>query len=188
MRSPDPALIAILECVDPAGNGPDGPLFDPKGLAGVSALDRAEERLLEVVRDSGQSDSLRFAAANALIEGGWSTWRNQADSRSAVASCLVATMRKDLSHNRWGLPGEFVGPYGERLLGLADGGVAPLRMALDDPASLSIEGSEAHTIQVAAKYRVADLSGWLLTRILGTDWPDNPDPAVRDESMRCLRN
>ena len=91
-------------------------------------------------------------------------------------------IRADKIHNRWGLPGHFVGRSGSDLLSIKHGVEDALRPLLDDTRPLSIDGSEAATLADTAGYRVADLAGYLLATKRGETWTDDIDPAVRDAS------
>jgi hypothetical protein len=142
-------------------------LFNPASLAQLSALSDPEGKLLDVVLDATASDALRFVAASALFEGGWTTWRGSERNRAAVADALVRAMRADRSHNRWGMPRQFIGPYGRRLLSLGAAAATSLRDASADDSLLSIEGSEASTLQEARRHRVADLANYLLAELTG---------------------
>ena len=184
----DDQLLSVLDAADPAGAGPDGPLFDERSLAALAAIPSAEQKLLALARDERETPARRFAAAEALAEGAWEGWRSTGEGRAAVARALVEAMAGDRSHNRWGLPGAFVGPFGRRLLSLGEGAEAALLPLLDDARPLSIEGSEAATINSRAGYRVADLAAWLLASSRGLAWRDDPDPRARDEEIARVRS
>ena len=102
------------------------------------------------------------------------------------AADLAAELAGDTAHNRWGLPGTFVGPDGQRLLELPDAAPA-LAGLLDDQRELVIEGSESATIQNRARYRVADLAAYLLAELLGASFDAAADRAGRDAQIERLR-
>lgn len=183
----DPTLLGLLAEIDAAGTEPDGPMFDGVALARLSRIPNVERYLVALASDPGADDTLRFVAANALFERSWKSWMESTESRAAIARVMTTAMQHDRLHNRWGLPGAFVGLYGSRLLSLGDVARSPLREALNDSRLLNIAGSEAHTDQILGRFRVADLAGWLLSKLLGQAWPDSDDPATRDEAIRRLR-
>jgi hypothetical protein len=102
------------------------------------------------------------------------------------AADLAAELAADTAHNRWGLPGTYVGPDGRRLVDLPDA-TAALAGLLDDQRELVIEGSETATIQNRARYRVADLAAYLLAEHLGVPFDAAADRAGRDEQIAELR-
>jgi hypothetical protein len=110
-------------------------------------------------------------------------------TRVGVAA-LVAAMRADLSHGRWGLPGHFVGDAGQALLAHGDAAVQALRPLLDDTTVLSVEGSEAATLQAQASWRIADLAAWLIARqrsLPAGARLASPDQAARDDAIAEIR-
>ena len=183
----DSQVISILDHVDPAGIGPDGPLFNEASLKSLAGIPSAESKLLEIVHDKDASPDRRFVAAEALVEGGWTGWRAKPDDRHAMAHALADALARDRIHNRWGLPGEFVARFGKQLLTLNVEGESALRRLLDDRRPLQIVGSEAATINSKARYRVADLAAWLLASAHGLPWRNDPDPGIRDADIARLR-
>jgi hypothetical protein len=157
----DPRITRILDEVDPAGTGADGALFTAPQLAALAAIPSSDDQLMEMVADASLAPARRFVAAEALSEGPWSGWRPSPHDRGVVAGALADAMATDRSHNRWGLPGTFVGPFGRRLMSLGAEADDALRAYLDDARPLAIEGSEAATINAGAGYRVGDLAAWL---------------------------
>src|SRR5271170_1459409 len=110
----DPKLTSILRGISAAGSGPDAPLFSEGDMSKLEALPSSEEGLLQLIRDSNSDQTIRFIAAEALAEGNWSAWRSDADTRQALADVLTNALANDRIHNRWGLPGSFIGPFGGR--------------------------------------------------------------------------
>lgn len=171
---PDPEVLSIIARVDPAGTGPDGPLFDAPTLQALAAVGSAEAKLLAIAYDAGVTPAGRFVAAKALLEGGWTEWRSVPANRRVVADALAEALAHDRAHNRWGLPGVFVGPFGEQLMSLGAEARAALRPLLDDRRPLVIEGSEAATLNAQAHYRVVDLAAWLLAADSQQQWRRAP--------------
>lgn len=158
----DLELMSILRRIDPAGPGPDAPLFSEAEMSKLVALPASEEQLLEIIRDSNTDQGTRFVAAEALIEGNWTAWRKDAANRRAVADALAKAMASSRTHNRWGLPGSFVGPFGRRLLSLGPEAESALLPLLSDARPLHIVGSEAATLNSQANFRVSDLVAYLI--------------------------
>jgi hypothetical protein len=183
----DPQVVSIIDHISPSGIGPDGPLFNEATLKVLAGIPSAESKLLAIVHDKEAAPDRRFVAAEALVEGGWSGWRAKPEDRRAMADVLADALARDRVHNRWGLPGEFTGRFGEQLLKLQAEGDASLRRLLDDLRPLSIEGSEAATLNSKAHYRVADLAAWLLASVHGVAWRNDPDPAARDAEIARMR-
>jgi hypothetical protein len=184
----DPNIVSILNRISPSGIGPDGPMFNESELAGLARIPAAEGGLLAIVHDKDSKPDRRFVAAEALLEGGWIGWRANPEDRRAMAATLADALARDRVHNRWGLPGEFTGGFGKQLLTLGHEGDFELRRLLDDNRPLAIAGSEAATLNVGARYRVADLAAWLLASAHGIPWHNDPDPRVRDAEILRLRN
>ncbi len=108
----------------------------------------------------------------------------------AEALRLAAELRSAAWHNDWGLPGHHVGTRGRELLRHGPAALAALRPLLDDAAPLAIIGSEAATLHDAARWRLADLAGWLLAQQLAPDLGRqlaDPSPASRDATLAALR-
>jgi hypothetical protein len=184
----DPKLVSIIDKVSPAGTGPDGPLLSESVRKQLSAIRAAESSLLALVADHSAPPDRRFVAAEALFEEGYSDWRAKPEARRDVADVLANALARDSVHNRWGLPGEFVGSFGKNLLAVEPESDEPLRGLLDDNRPLSIVGSEAATLNTQAGYRVSDLAAWLLASAHHLPWKNDPDPHVRDAEILRLRN
>lgn len=101
---------------------------------------------------------------------------------------LAQGLAHDTVHNRWGVPGQFVGPTGQLLVRLRGGVRQALEPLLDDRRALDIVGSQGATLQRAHGYRICDLAGYLLAQHEQRDWQDSPEPAARDASNAALRN
>jgi hypothetical protein len=183
-RSP---VLAILERADPFAAQTDEPPFQEQDMRELSAIPGAEEALVTVARDRAAAPVRRYAAAEALLEGRFSSWRKSPGDNRAVAGALALAMRTDVSHNRWGLPGEFTGRLGEQLISLSHGVDEALTPLLDDHGELNITGSEAATLQSRARFRIADLAGYLLSRYHGLPWKVETGIARRDEAIARLR-
>jgi len=184
----DPKLMSIVRQIAPAGPGPDAPLFAAGEMAKLTALPSAEADLLELVRDANCDPATRFIAAEGLVESSLTAWRNKAENRRDVADVLAKAMADDQSHNRWGLPGSFLGPFGKRLLSLGAEAESALVPLLSDGRLLNIEGSEAATLNSQFKFRVSDLAGWLIASSFHLPWPPEGTSAERDAAIAELRS
>lgn len=183
----DPGLTSILHGISAAGAGPDAPLFSESDMSKLEALPSCEEGLLQLTDDINSDQTIRFIAAEALAEGNWSAWRSDADKRQAVADVLANALANDRIHNRWGLPGSFIGPFGRRLLSLGAEAQTALDAFLGDHRPLHISGSEAATLNSQARYRVADLAAWLIATARHIPWQPADIPAERDTAIADLR-
>jgi hypothetical protein len=163
-------LLSILRRVDPAGPGPDAPLFSEGDLSKLAAIPSSEEDLLNLLRNSNSDSNIRFLAAETLVEGPWNSWRNDSATRRLVADALTNAMADDQLHNRWGLPDSFVGPFGRRLLSLGAEADAALQNLIADERYLHIVGSEAATLNSQAGFRVSDLASWLIANSRDVPW------------------
>lgn len=182
-----PELATLLDAVDPFTNVVIAPLFDARRLEELRAIPDVKDELVAVVNDESAPLARRIAAAQALLEGGWGA-SLAAEQSAAVASVLAAAIAHDTLHNRWGLPGYTVGPVGTLLLSLPPASVEQaLRPLLTDDRELVIDGSEEATIARAARYRVADLAGYLIAVRRGLSWRDDLDPTVRDGEIERVR-
>lgn len=179
-------LISRLDSVDPFYDDDGDHIFTDADMGAFSEIDGIEQRLLSIALDGGQPLKRRFAAVEALFQGGWTGWRDGPDG-PAIAAVFADAIRADKIHNRWGLPGHFVGRSGADLLSIAHGVEAALAPLLDDPARLTIDGGEAATLADVAGYRVCDLAGYLIASRRGESWPDDVDPTVRDARIESLR-
>ena len=184
----DPGAVSFVDRISPSGTGPDGPLLSETDRSTLAAMPSAEDKLVAIVVDEASTPDRRFVAARALIEGSWSGWRKIPEARQAAADVMVDALARDRSHNRWGLPGEFIGPFGKDLLTLEPEFERGLRRLLDDRSALHIDGSEAATLNQQARYRIADLAGWLLASGRGATWKNDIDPQARDAEIARLRN
>lgn len=176
----DPRLTAILRGISAAGPGPDAPLFSASDMSKLEAVPSSEDGLLQLVRDSNSDQTIRFLAAEALAEGNWSAWRSVVAKRQAVANVLTNALANDRTHNRWGLPGSFVGPFGGRLLSLGAEAETALEAFRRDDRPLHITGSEAATLNSQADYRVSDLAAWLIATARQVPWQPAGVPAESD--------
>ena len=181
-------VFAILNRIDPFSAPADELPFHEQDIRELAAVPGAEEALVAVAGDDAATPVQRYAAAEVLLEGHFANWRSSSVDSRAVAGALAVAMRNDNAHNRWGLPGEFAGRLGDRLLSLPDGVVEALVPLLDDNAELNIEGSEAATLQAAAHYRIADLAAYLISRYRGLPWESHVDVARRDEAIAMLQS
>ncbi len=183
----DARVRAILDRIDPFSAPAEEPSVGDRDIAELAAIPGAERALVALARDASAAPARRYAAAEALLQGRFGGWRAAAADVRAVAAALAAAMRNDRTHNRWGLPGHFAGRLGERLLSLPEGVVEALVPLLDEHAQLNIEGSEAATLQSAARYRISDLAAYLLSRYRGLPWKADANTAQRDAAIAALR-
>jgi hypothetical protein len=181
-----PLLLRTLDSVDPFWNQDAGPIFPPEAIRALAGIDGIEHELLAIATDEAQPLARRFAAVEALFQGGWTDWRT-GEQGPVIARVLADAIRADRIHNRWGLPGYFVGRSGADLLSIEDGVEQALAPLLDDERRLTIHGGETSTVADTAGYRIADLAGYLIATRRGEPWPDDPDPAVRDTELERLR-
>lgn len=179
--------LAVLDQVDVFSYLAADPLFTDAQLHTLAGLADPGRALRGVVVDPAAPLARRYAAVEAAVQGGWSAWmQGDADAR-VVASVLAHGLAQDQIHNRWGLPGQFVGPTARILVGLRAGVREALEPLLSDPRPLEIMGSQAATLQRANRYRICDVAGYLLAQHEGVAWQDSADPAVRDQSNAALR-
>ena len=180
-------LINRLDSVDPFYNDDGDQIFTDDDMRAFAASDGIEQRLLSIALDGDQSLKRRFAAVEVLFQGDWTGWRGGPDG-PAIAAVFADAIRADEIHNRWGLPGHFVGRSGADLLSIEHGVEEALAPLLDNHRLMTIDGSEAATLADAAGYRVCDLAGYLLAAKRGENWPDDVDPAIRDARIERLRD
>lgn len=189
MNQPEPAVRdQVLDQVEVFSYLAADPLFNESQLHTLAGLADPSQALRGVIVDETAPLGRRYAAVEAAVQGGWAGWmQRQADAR-IVASVLARGMVGDQIHNRWGLPGQFIGPTGRILVGLSAGVREALEPLLGDPRELEIMGSQAATLQRANRYRICDLAGYLLAQHEHAPWQDSADPAVRDASNARLRS
>jgi hypothetical protein len=179
-------LTSRLDSVDPFYDDDADHIFSDEDMRAFSAIDGIEPRLVAIALDGDQPLERRFAAVEALFQGGWTGWRSGPEG-PPIAAVIAEAIRADKIHNRWGLPGHFVGRSAADLLSIEHGVEDALTPLLDDQQPLSIDGSEAATLADTAGYRVSDLAGYLLATKRGETWADDVDPAVRDAGIARLR-
>src|SRR5262245_2765183 len=112
------ALVSRLDAVDPLYNDDADRIFTNDDMRAFAAIDGIEEQLLSIALDGDETLERRFAAVEALFQGDWTGWRDGADG-PAIAAVFAAAIPVDRIHNRWGLPGHFVGRSGRDLLSIA---------------------------------------------------------------------
>lgn len=173
-------LTAILDKVKPFWNDDAAPVFKDDDMKTIAALAQPEMQLLSVVRDGAQPLGRRFVAVEALAQGGYTKFRATAADSALVARVLAEAIPMDKIHNRWGLPGNFVGRTGSFLIALPSGVEAALAPLMTDNRKLAIAGSETATVNEMNGYRVSDLAAYLIAQHRGLQWKDSRDPAVRD--------
>jgi len=181
------SVLTILDRVDPFAAPADEPPFGERDLRELVELQGAEDVLVNVASAKDEPERRRFAAAEALLAGPFESWRSSPPAHRAVADALAAALVDDSSHNRWGLPGHFVGRLGRALLSLSGGVVDALLPLLDCPEELIVEGSEASTLHSTSRYRVADLAAYLLSLQLEAPWEDHETAEKRDRVIDSLR-
>ena len=179
--------LAVLDQVEVFSYLAADPLFTESQLHTLAGLPDPAQALRGVIVDETAPFGRRYAAVEAAVQGGWSGWMQRDADARVVASVLAHGMVQDQIHNRWGVPGQFVGPTGRILVGLSAGVREALEPLLADRRQLEIMGSQAATLQRANKYRICDLAGYLLAQREDVPWQDSADPAVRDESNARLR-
>jgi len=179
-------LVRTLDSVDPFWNDDARPIFPPEAMRLLEDIPDVEDELLAVATDPEQPLARRFAAVEALFQGGWTGWRAGPQGR-VIAGVMADAIRADGIHNRWGLPGHYVGRSGKDLLSIEDGVEEALTPLLDDDKPLMIHGSETATVADNARYRVADLAGYLLAERRGEAFGEDPDLAARDRIIERLR-
>lgn len=165
-----PTVNKVLGRVQSLFTEGDGPLFAAGDIAELRAAPGAEAALEAILQDESQPLELRLAALEAMHQTGWTHWQT-AEPRAA-SKVLVAAMPKDGSHNRWGLPGHFIGRLGKLLLSLPDAEES-LQKLLQDQSVLTIIGSESATIQQSERYRISDLAAYLIASKRGVSWRDD---------------
>lgn len=178
-------LTNLLDSVAAFDNLP--PFFSTESFASLGEPDAIMRELIAIADDSSHPPMRRYAAAEALFEGPWPSWQNEPSAASSVANALGTAIPHDHIHNRWGLPGHFVGGAGKRLLSLKQGVVQVLQPLLDITDALQIEGSEAAALQDVNRYRISDLAGYLICEYTNRRWEDDPSPDKRDVQIATLR-
>ena len=154
-------LERTLDSVDPFWDEDAGPIFPPEAMRLLEGVPDVEQALLGVATDEQAPLARRFAAVEALFQGGWTSWRAGPEG-PAVARVMSEAIRKDGIHNRWGLPDHYVSRSGNDLLSIQDGVEEALTPLLDDEDLLTIHGGETATVAHNEGYRVDDLARYLL--------------------------
>jgi hypothetical protein len=185
-KSPVPPE-AILDRADALSDNGAAELFSADDMRELSLQPSIEHALTEIVRRPDQPLGRQLAAVEALAQGPWMSWSSAWIDSRAAAQVLSRALNAAQNHNRWGLPGAYVGRTGSILCGLPTGVVESLRPLLDDRRLLTIHGSEAATLQSLAQYRICDLASYLIACHLRREWIDDLDPAVRDVQVKRYR-
>ncbi|NUN14559.1 MAG: hypothetical protein HUU55_13095 [Myxococcales bacterium] len=180
-------IYAVVDQVDPFWNDDGRQLFDEAAMRALANMGNPELALLQVATSGNTSLRRRFGAVEALFQGQWTQFRHDPLMASAVAHVMAAAIADDGIHNRWGLPGHFVGRTGKHLLSLPHGIITALSPLLDNNKLLEIVGSETATTQTVSKYRVADLAAYLLSIHLNLPWVDSPKTMDRDRQIAELK-
>jgi hypothetical protein len=141
-------------------------------LEDLTRVPDVEQALVEIVKRREEPSRRRRVAVEALALGPWTRWRDQVTSRAA-AQVLAEALATDVSHNRWGLPGAFLGRAGQILCDLPEGVVESLQPLLDDRRPLTIYGSEAATEQHLQQFRICDLAAFIIACHLRRPWVDD---------------
>jgi hypothetical protein len=163
-------------------------MFDAADLQAIAGSPEAVRMLVRIAADERAPLGRRYAAAEALVQSGHANaLTSDPVAARAAASMLAEAMTRDEIHNRWGVPGYFVGPTGKLLLALGPPARDALLPLLADNRPLDIVGSQAATLHHAHRYRICDLAGYLLAVHQGLPWQDDPDPAVRDLTIDHLK-
>ena len=183
----DRTLLDALDRVDAFRQDTTAPLLDDAHLKTIAGSPEAVQALIGIAGDEGAPLGRRYAAAEAIAQSGRTeVLADDADAARAVAAMMAEAMVRDEFHNRWGVPGHFVGQTGKLLLALGPGLRDALRPLLADERPLDIVGSQAATLHHAHRYRIRDLASYLLAVDRGVSWQDDPDPAVRDRNIDRL--
>lgn len=180
-------IYSVIDRVDPLWNDDGQQIFDESTIDSLSGIADPEAALLQVVASRQTSLKRRFGAVEALFQGGWTQFRHDPEAEVLVARVMADAMVEDGIHNRWGLPGHFVGRTGKHLLTLRHGLTQALLPLLDNPKRLEIVGSDAATTQTLAGYRIADLAAYLLSIHFNLAWVDSPDTRQRDQQIGALK-
>ena len=159
-------LIDALDGVDAFAQLTASPVFDEETLGRICRSPDALRSLISIASDENAPLARRYAAAEAIREtGSASTVRKDQSASRSIAAMLVRAMQRDQFHNRWGLPGHFVGPTGSLLLELGPSAADALATLLGDERPLTIMGSQAAAAQDANQYRIRDLAAYLLANL-----------------------
>ena len=180
--------LAVLDQVDAFSYLAADPLFSDAQLHTLAGLSDPGQALRGVVTDPAAPLARRYAAVEAAVQGNWAGWMQQDADARVAASVLAQGMVQDQIHNRWGVPGQFVGPTGKILVGLRAGVREALAPLLSNQRPLEIMGSQGATLSRANRYRICDVAGYLLAEHEHATWQDSADPAVRDQSNAGLRS
>jgi hypothetical protein len=155
-------LATILDGIDPFSQREYGPSFSDAQLAELATLPDIEERLLAIIRNTAEPSLRRLAAVEALDQGGWTAWKASPSASQEIAEVLAWGLVHDSSHNRWGLPGNFIGYLGKLLVDTPNGVRKVLEPLVDNTQPLTIYGSEAATVQASERFTLGDLARYLL--------------------------
>lgn len=179
----NPELLEALDRIDAFRQDTTEPVFDDADLEAVAGSPEAIQVLIGIAGDEQAPLGRRYAAAEAIAQSGATDILASDAAAARVATMLATAMTRDEIHNRWGVPGHFVGETGKLLLALGPGVRPALLPLLADQRPLDIIGSQAATLHHAHRYRIRDLAGYLLAVDQGVPWRDDPDPAVRDRNI-----
>lgn len=183
----DPKLLEALDRVDAFRQDTTAPVLDDADLQAIAGSPEAIRTLIGIASDEQAPLGRRYAAAEAIAQSGATdVLASDAVAARAVAAMLARAMARDEIHNRWGLPGYFVGGTGKLLLALGSDVRSALLPLLLDERPLNIIGSKEGTTQHAHRFRIRDLAGYLLALDQGVPWVEDADPAVRDRSIQLL--
>lgn len=186
MRDTSP-VDALLASAEPFRNDDADVLYTEDEIRALEGSSGAEAALIAAVRDETGPLARRFAAVEALLQASFAGWRAQPEDVAAVLRVAALAIPRDEVHNRWGLPGHFVGRTSAGLLALGGAPADALAPLLDVTQPLHIDGSEAAAVQHQSRYRVCDLAGYLIATALGLGWTDDPDPRRRDGEIQRVR-
>jgi hypothetical protein len=179
----DPGLPDVLDRIEAFRQDTAEPVFGEADLQAVAGSPEAIQMLIDIAGDEQAPLGRRYAAAEAIAQSGATDILAKDAAAARVAAMLATAMTHDEIHNRWGVPGQFVGGTGKLLLALGPGVRDALLPLLADERPLDIIGSQAATLHHAHRYRIRDLASYLLAVDRGVPWQDDPDPAVRDRSI-----
>ena len=78
-------LERTLDSVDPFWDEDAGPIFPSEAMRLLEGVPDVEHALLGVATDEQQPLARRFAAVEALFQGGWTSWRSGPRARRSRA-------------------------------------------------------------------------------------------------------
>ncbi len=150
----------------------------------VLAQPSAKVELAKIVARQDLPPRLRVYAQEILVEAG-----QAADPTLIEVYCqTMQSVEGRLYYDVWGLPSEGAFAFGRTLVGYGQAALPCLSHLLDNNNELLYGSSEWRAISdMYRHYRVSDLAAYFITQILHIHYNDDPNPAVRDQSIQALR-